>query len=380
MKHTHQRYCLLALGLAVLMGCGREEAPTVNEVPRVKFFEVGEQSGGQLRRLSGKLVAEDESRLSFSVPGTVEEVLVVQGQAVQAGELLARLETQPKRIAVDQAQASLTVARANKIETKQTLERMSELAESDFVSRADLEAAQAADAAASGNLRAAESELERKQRDLSRTELTAPFAGSIASRSVDPFQEVASGQEVFVLQSEQVLKVEVQVPETLIRFVDYGQLVQVTFSSLPDERLQGTISEIGSRAASGNAFPVSIQVANTGLDLRSGMTAAVTFNFDSYIDERPVYLIPLAALALDYVVIQRAQLADREQASPWVFVVGDDGRIQVRELVTGDLRGDMLEVFQGLEPGEKVVSAGVSFLREGMSVELWTEEQGLTRG
>jgi RND family efflux transporter MFP subunit len=373
------RPALMLLALAFLVACGGEPPPSAVQVPRVKVYEVGEQTAGQLRRISGKLVSEDTSRLSFNVPGTVAEVLVVQGQVVQAGEVLARLDPEPKVIAVNQARARLTVARANKIEARQNYERLQELFERNYSSRADLEAAEANYSAASGNLAAAESELEQDERDLARTELVAPFTGSIASRSVDPFQEVSGGEEVFVLQSDQALKVEVLVPETLIRIVDYGQPVQVTLPSLQDELITGTVSEIASRAESGNAFPVSVQLATSGLDLRPGMTAGVTFNFESYSEGGPVYLIPLSALALEYGVVQGAQQNIEESTAP-VFIVDDDNRIQVRTVSIGDLRGDMLEVFRGLEAGERVVSAGVSFLREGMQVELWTQQQGLTRG
>lgn len=367
------------LAVVFLMGCAEETPPTVAEFPRVKYYEIGEKTSGQLRRLSGKLVSEDTSRLSFNVSGTVEEVLVVQGQIVQQGQLLARLDAEPKRIAVSQSRAQLTVARANLLEAEQNYSRTAELFKRNFVSRADLDAAEANYAAARGNVDAAESDLEKDERDLARTELVAPFGGSIASRSVDPFQEVAGGEEVFVLQSDQALKVEVLVPETLIRFVDYGDTVQVTLPSLEGESLHGNVSEISSRTASGNAFPVSIQLPASELDLRPGMTAAVTFNFDSVNEGQPIYLLPLSALALDYGAVKGVQQYIDESTAV-VFVIDDDNRIQPRTVAIGDLRGDKLEVFQGLEAGEKVVSAGVSFLREGMRVELWDKEQGLKRG
>jgi RND family efflux transporter MFP subunit len=374
-----KRRFLGALLVASLVGCASETPPTPDQPPRVKYFEIGEQSAGQLRRLSGKLVSVDTSRLSFNVSGTVVEVQVVQGQIVQQGDLLARLDPEPRSIAVNQSRAQVTVARANLQEAKQAYARTAELSERNVVSRAELEVAEANYAAARGNLKAAESDLEKDERDLARTQLVAPFAGSIASRSVDPFQEVSGGEEVFVLQSDQALKVEVLVPETLIRFVDYGQAVQVTLPSLEGELLHGSVSEIGVRTASANAFPVSIQLPATGLDLRSGMTAGVTFNFESYSEGQPIYLIPLSALALDYGAVKGSQQYIDESTAP-VFIVDNDNRIQVRTVTIGGLRGDMLEVFQGLEAGEKVVSAGVSFLREGMSVELWTREQGLKRG
>ncbi len=378
--HTlFDKFLYVTLAALFLAGCGREAPVSAPEVPRVKYVEIGEQTTGQLRRLSGKLVSQDTAQLSFTVAGTVEDVLVVQGQAVEQGQTLARLDPEPGRIAVNQARARLSVNRAKLLEAKQNYERTIDLHERGFSTQAELEAAEAEYAQSRGTLEAAESELEREERDLARTELLAPFSGSIASRSIDPFEEIVAGEEAFVLQSEQALKVEVLVPETLIRFVDYGQPVQVTFPSLEGEMLRGSVSEIGSRAASGNAFLVSVQLSSGGEDLRPGMTAGVLFNFDEYIDGKPIYLVPISALALDYGTVNPPLDPEDDSYVP-VYVVGDDNILQLRKIRVGGLRGDTFEVFEGLEAGDKVVSAGVSFVREGMKVELWTPELGLKRG
>ena len=370
---------LLATAGFLLAACGGEPPQPIEEIPRVKYFEVGEQTTGQLRRMSGKLVSQDEALLSFNVAGTVEEVLVVQGQSVEQGQPLARLDPELRRIAVNQARARLSVARAQLLEAKQNYERTANLAERGFSAQVDLEAAEAEYASSRGNLEAAESDLQRDERDLARTELAAPFAGSIGARSVDPFQEVSVGEQVFVLQSEQALKVEVLVPETLIRFVEYGQPVEVNLPSLEGEVLRGHVSEIGSRAASGNAFPVSVQLSAASPELRSGMTAGVTFNFDDYVKGNPIYLIPISALALDYATVNPPLHPDDDSYVP-VYVIGEDNVLEVRQIRVTGLRGDKFEVFEGLTAGEKIVSAGVSFVREGMKVELWSPSQGLKRG
>ena len=219
MTHRLKFVSALAASALLLSACGREAPAPVNEIPRVKYFEVGERSTGQLRRLSGKLVSEDTASLSFAVPGTIEKVLVVQGQDVARGQVLARLDPEPKQIAVNQARAQVSVMRAQHLEAKQNYERISDLFTRGYSTQAERESAEAAYGQAGGSLAAAESDLERSERDLARTELMAPFAGSIGSRSAEPFQEVTVGEEVFVLQSDQALKVEVLVPETLIRFV-----------------------------------------------------------------------------------------------------------------------------------------------------------------
>ena len=363
-------------------GCGEDLPVRVEEPPRVKYFVVGDQATGQSRRISGRLVAADSSPLSFGVGGTVAQVLVAQGDAVRQGQLLAALDVQPLRFAVEQARADLTVAAAKAAETKQTYGRTLDLLAKGVASQAEVDTATANHASARGNLQALRSALKRKEWDLSHAELVAPFSGVIASRSVEPFQEMSADTEAFVLQTANALEVELRVPETLIRDVDHGQTVEVTFPAIAGLTLGGVVNEIGSRAETGNAYPVSIRLWGADADLRPGMTANVTFNFDAYLDGRTAYLIPLAAIAIEFGAIRRA----REGGTPLsestvpLFVIDDANRLQVRDVVVGDLRGNRLEVYEGLEAGEKIVSAGVSFLREGMVVELWTPERGLMDG
>ena len=363
-------------------GCGEDLPVRVEEPPRVKYFVVGDQATGQSRRISGRLVAADSSPLSFGVGGTVAQVLVAQGDAVRQGQLLAALDVQPLRFAVEQARADLTVAAAKAAETKQTYGRTLDLLAKGVASQAEVDTATANHASARGNLQALRSALKRKEWDLSHAELVAPFSGVIASRSVEPFQEMSADTEAFVLQTANALEVELRVPETLIRDVDHGQTVEVTFPAIAGLTLGGVVNEIGSRAETGNAYPVSIRLWGADADLRPGMTANVTFNFDAYLDGRTAYLIPLAAIAIEFGAIRRAREGGvplPESTVP-LFVIDNANRLQVRDVVVGDLRGNRLEVYEGLEAGEKIVSAGVSFLREGMVVELWTPERGLMDG
>ena len=296
-----------------------------------------------------------------------------QGSEVREGQVLAVLDTEPLRLSVEQARAQLNIARAKSTETKQTYDRIAALFEQKVTSRSEMETAYSNYASARGNLQFAQSDLERKERDLSLTELVAPFSGIIAERSIEPFQDITAGTRVFVLQTDDILEIEVRVPETLIRDVDYGQLVQVAFPTMEGVKLNGVVNEIGSRAEAGNAFPVSIRLQENGADLRPGMSASVTFNFAEYLEGRTAYLIPLSALALEYGIIERIRNGAgeaRKDRAP-VYIIDEANRLQAREVTIGGLRGNLLEVYEGLAPGDKLVSAGVSLLREGMTVEPW---------
>ena len=181
-----------------------------------------------------------------------------------------------------------------------------------------------------------------------------------------------------MLQSNNALVVQAQVPETLIRFVDFGQAVRVQFPANDGTELIGVVSLISAQAGSGNSFPIEVQLPTFDAELRPGMTASITFNFDSYLEGRTAYLIPLSAIAIDIGLVRGSSTESQEVP---VFVFDEEtSRLRLQNVRIGGLRGNELEVFEGLKPGDKVISAGVAFLQEGMEVELWSAEQGLTDG
>ncbi len=367
----------LAIATGLAFGCSEAPEAPGAAVQRVKVFEVGETTLGQVRTLSGEVAAGTKSPLSFGVSGTVEQVLVSRGALVAAGDMLATLDSAPLQLSFDQARAELAGERAKLEEAEQAYARASSLLAERGISQAEYEVATSQVRSARASLRSAQSRADQAERDLGRADLRAPFAGRIAERSLDAFQEIGANEAAFVLQGDAVLKVRLQVPDTLIRNVDYGKAVRVRFPTLGDLALVGVVTLIGAQAGAGSAYPVEVQLPESEADLRPGMTASVTFNFDQSSSEEPVYLLPLSAVAID-VGLLRAEPAARTVP---VFVVEESsGTLALRDIRVRELRGNRLEVHEGLSPGDKVVAAGVPFLREGMVVEVWQPELGLGDG
>lgn len=378
------RLILLTLTMAMsICGCTREADESPEVLPRVKCYTVSERAVGQSRRLSGKVVAAESSPLSFAVAGKVSQVLVSQGDKVTQGQVLATLDEEPLRLAVEQSRAQLVIAREKVVNTKLQFERATKLRSQNAGTPLELDTATTEYASAQANLRLVQAELDRKELDLKRAELAAPYAGHIAQRSIEPFEEVTAGKQAFLLQSAGSYKVEVRVPETLIRNVDHGQLVQIDFPTLKEVRLTGVVATIGTQAESGNAFPVEIRLPASDIDVRAGMTASVTFDFAQQLEGRTVYMIPLSAVAIEAGLLKNLKASNEGQALKTVPVYLFDhaaGRVKAVDIVVGDLRGNMLEVYEGLKPGDKVITAGVAFLRDQMKAELWTAEKGLNDG
>jgi hypothetical protein len=185
--------------------------------------------------------------------------------------------------------------------------------------------------------------------------------------------KIASGQTVFEMDSgESGLRVEVQMPETLIARVSQGDNVKVVFPSIGDQSrdiadrtFEAFVSEVGTRAGVGNAFPVRADLREPPPGLRPGMTAEVRFSIARAESELVVlegFMIPIAAAL--------AELDD--EFSVFVFD-RETSTVEKRSIQQGGVSDNQIAVLDGLREGEIIATAGVTFLRDGQQVTLLDE-------
>jgi RND family efflux transporter MFP subunit len=357
--------------LAVLLGCG-EEAPPLELPPRaIQWERVSGTVTGEERVLSGIVTAVSDTRLAFEVGGTVVAVPVALGEAVERGQELARLDREPFELAVRDAEATLTEATAQQTLARTEFERTRSLYRSGVSSRQKLDTALALRDARDSQVDAAQARLDLARRDLRRSVLEAPFAGKISVRAIEPAMKVTSAQTVFEMDSgESGLRVEVQMPETLIARIRLGAEVRVGFPSeggANDGRsFPAVVSEVGARAGVGNAFPVRADLVEAPPGLRPGMTAEVGFGIArdaSGLSGLEGFLIPIGAAL--------AEADDR--FSVFVYDPGSSTVVKT-PIQTGGVRDNDIAVLEGLAEGDVIATAGVSFLRDGQPVTLLGDE------
>jgi RND family efflux transporter MFP subunit len=364
----------LLAALLVLVGCGEAAEPPELPPRAIKWQRVsGTYEGGQ-RVISGIVTAVSDTRLAFDVGGTVKTVEVNMGDQVERGQVLARLDPEPFELTVHDAQAALAEARALQQSARADYSRAKSLYEAEVSSRQEFDRATALRDSRDSQVEATQARLDLARRDLRRSELLAPFTGAISVREIDPAMEVAGGQMVFEMDSEESgLRVEVQLPETLIARVKQGDAVEVTFPSLADsrpggaerERFPARVSEVGTRAGVGNAFPVRADLDGQPPGVRPGMTAEATFSIpreESGLTGIEGFMIPIAAA--------RAEAGDGFS----VFVFDNESSTVSRvPIVTGGVGDNTIAVLEGLAEGDIIATAGVSFLRDGQQVTLLDE-------
>jgi multidrug efflux system membrane fusion protein len=366
-------FCILIIPTIIACNKATEElAPP--PVRAVKTLVISEASRANSRQISGVVKTSKESELSFRVGGRVTSVNVKAGTSVTKGMVLATLDTKSYKLSTKEAQARLSNTRSNFKEKKDSLDRQNSLFEQGFVARVEVDKAQAAFNSASSEVKIAKTQLKLNQNDQGDTVLRAPFSGKIAKRMVDPFVVVSSGNPVFILQSGASKNIEALIPETLIRELSYGDVVRVSFPTLKNTNVGGTVIEIGARAESGNAFPVKIKLGKTSADIRAGMTAQVTFNFGQS-NSPSVFLIPVSAIDMR---VPETPDGDPNQKSAPVFIFNKEKQIAEKRVVQiRDVRGNKLEVVNGLKAGDVLIVAGAPFLTEGQKVKLWQPTNNL---
>ncbi|MFT6332712.1 MAG: RND family efflux transporter MFP subunit [Lentimonas sp.] len=366
MKKTFLTLALLPV--IILFGCkDNSENETQEFVRSVKTIEITKANQDKFRSISGVVIAADNSDLSFRVGGRITEVNVDAGDLVTKGQILAKLEQRDFDLALQSSKAQLSQAQANLAEKKDNLRRQTALRKKDFVSKADFEKAQAEYQVALSEVSVAESGLKNATDNMERTILKAPFSGKIAARNIEPYTEIVAGSTVFELESNDAFKVEARMPETLIRQVNYGDLTKVTLPTLKNIEVGAVISRIASKTESGNAFPIEVTLDDNSHDIRPGMTANIYFNFGENA-ESSIYLIPITALDLRFFDKELGMLKD--QAAIYLYDK-ESSTVKMNRVKIHDIRGNNLEVTEGLKEGDIVITAGVAFLQDGQKVKLW---------
>jgi len=317
--------------------------------------------GRSTRTFSGVAKASIESNLSFKVLGTIKNIRIKVGDTVKPGDLLAELDDIDYELRVRKGKAALEQARAQLRNATAQNERIRLLYESNNASRADLDAALTAYESAQASVSAFEQTLELANLQLNYTRLIAPIGGSIASVNVEENENVDPGETVALLSSSSQIEVEVSIPEKLISQIHEGNTVSVTFDAVEGEEFSGSITEVGITTTEGSAaYPVTVKLDNDTKNVRAGMAAEVTFTFESE-DNRTVIIVPSHAIG-----------EDRDGRFIYVAEPVEEGRATIvrKNVTVGDFTASGIEVFEGLNDGDMVVTAGMSKITEGMTVKL----------
>jgi len=342
--------------IVTLTGCGGEVQESAEPAIRpVKIFTVQNSDNSAVRKFPGRVEASQRAELAFRVGGTVSKILVKEGDQVKKGKLLAQLDKTDFQITVQDRQATFDNAKRN-------FERAAELIESGSISRLDYDRTEA-------NFKTSQAALAAVKQDLAYTNLEAPFAGQVARRYVESFEQVQAKQEIFSLQGINILDVVIDLPEVLVRNLQRakssdepkgkGIPIYAEFEGQPGSRFPLTFKEVATKAhRETQTFQVRLTMpAPEEFTVLPGMTTNVTVDLSRFSKTKPVFLVPSSAV----------DSSSKLEALLWVLDA-DSMTVSGRKIRIGRLTGNMIEVLEGLEGNEEVVSVGTTYVAEGMRV------------
>ncbi len=323
-----------------------EPAPIVRPVKTM----VLEASGEAGFTYPGTVQGTQRSNLSFRVSGPLIELPIREGNWVQKGQLLARIDPRDYQIALAQAKADYVEAVAD-------YNRYQELYERDAVALADLDVRRA-------KRDVAKARMDDAAAALSDTYLKAPYSGYVGARYVVNYEYVQAQKDILSLQDISKVEIVVDIPENLIakarKDKPIGELY-ATFKTLPGKQFPLEIKEISAQADPRTlTYRVTfIMPQPKEINVLPGMTAQVHATGSAPVNEEyPKFIVPAyAVLAMN----------DGSQ-SVWV-IDQKDNTVHQRKVKVGRVTGEEgIEILEGLKPGEMIALTGVITLREGMKV------------
>ncbi|MDV2987423.1 UNVERIFIED_CONTAM: efflux RND transporter periplasmic adaptor subunit [Methylobacteriaceae bacterium AG10] len=323
---------------------------------------------------AGTVEPRYQSQLGFQIGGRVVARDVTVGDVVKKGQRLAALDPIVSRFDLSRAEAELADAKAQAENASATEARTRRLLEGNNVTQAQLDAAVARRDTAQARLAQAGASLQKARDQIGYTELHADFDGVVTQRLAEIGQVVSPGQGIVTLARPETREAVVDIPETLAGAMPKDGRFTVVLQSAPEITARGRVREVAPFAESGTRTRrVRLTLEEPGPAFRLGAT--ITVALERRTERR--FILP-ATVLLDadgrrsvWIVPEADKPGDATAGGP---AAGADTRQVARRDVTLDGDGPdghgRVAVRTGLEPGERVVVAGVHSLRDGQTVRL----------
>ena len=303
--------------------------------------------------LTGDIQAQAQVNVSFRTNGKVAERRVEVGDHVEADQVLASLEPLTQRANLDNAKAAVASAEALLTQAKMSFERQKQLLAGGFTTRSTYDNAEQELRTTQAAVESARAALGTAQEQFSYTELRAGVSGVVTSRGVEVGQVVQSGQTVLVVAQDGPRDAVFNVYESLTAQPPADDVVAVALQADPAVATTGTVREISP----------TVDPSSGTVRVKIGLKATP------------------AGMGLGAVVVGRGRFAPHDAVElPWSALYRYDGRpavwiydpagktVSVRAVEIDRFGPDIIALKTGVEPGERVVIAGIQFLRPGQIV------------
>ena len=330
-----------------------QELPTVQLVAPLTSVDAHHMT------LPGHIEAWISAPIHARVSGYLKSWSKDIGSTVNAGDTLGVIDTPELDQQYDQAKAVLVRAKADEHLAQVTSQRWQHLLTSNSVSKQEADEKSGEAAVAAANVLSAQADMDRLAALESFKHITAPFSGTVTSRSTDIGDLISATSEsspaLFTVANTSKMRLYVRIPQSYASSIKPGMTVNISVLEHPGVTYQATL--IGSSASvnqASGALLAQFEAPNPNGALLPGDYAEVTLPVSVN-----THLITVPAT----VLIFRA-------AGPQIAVLGADNRVQLRDVHIGMDQGDTLEIDHGLQPGDRIIDHPPDSLAQGDRVRL----------
>lgn len=350
---------LAAAGFAAVRGKRAEQKPAAS-APVAEFLpnDLYVVEPGALERslpLTGSLTPLTEATVKAKVAGELVAVTAREGESVEQGQVLARIDLTEVGARVAAREADVAAAKAQLVWAEKNRNQQKALLEKSFISQSAFDSVQSNYDVAVAKLHAADAELVVARKSQGDAVLVAPFSGIISLRHAQPGERVALDAKVISIVDLSRLQLEASVPPAAIGQVRVGQPISFRVEGFGEREFAGRIERINPAALAGSrSISVYAVIDNREGLLRGGMFAQGALTL-SRVD---------SALAVP------ASAVREEIGQTFVYAI-QDGVVKRKNVKVGapDAAG-RVQVLEGLAAGDRIVRVNLGSLREGLTARL----------
>lgn len=333
-------FCGALLGLLAACGGGGETKDRERPPPLVKAAPATTMRFVERIEAVGTALANEQVTLAAPVTERIVRLNFDDGGFVKRGQTIAVLAT-------GQENAQLSEAQARSREAGQQLARVEALRKRGFATKSSLDTQSALAAQAQAQAAGARAEIGDRM-------ITAPFSGWVSLRNISPGAVVQAGTEIATISDLSSIKLDFQVPETMLPAIRTGQTIEAVSAAYPDQPFRGQVATIDPVIdPNTRSVMVRARLPNPDRRLKPGMLLTVD------IETAPRMSLSVPELAV---------IGEGDQR--FVFTIAADGTAKRIPVRTGLRSGGRIEIVEGLKPGQQVVTEGVVKVADGMKVRL----------
>lgn len=363
------RMLALALTCTALIACKKSEPPAAAPPPEVGVIQAQAQAVPLTRDLVGRLSPFRTADVRARVAGVLVKRVYAEGSDVKEGDVLFEIDPAPLKAALASAQAALSQAQAAATNAKAAANRARELIAKQYVSRSDLDNAEASERTTAAQVQQARAAVQTAQINLGYATVRAPIAGRAGQQQVTEGALVGQGTATLLTTVDQLDPVYANFTLSVADLDQLRQsaadgsitLLEPNKAEVTLTRQDGTptgrtgvldFSDVAVDPATGSVA-LRAQIANPDRTLLPGMYVTASLSLGQI---NRAYLIPQSVL-------------QRDAQGAYVLVVGEGDKVERRPVKADTLRKDAWIVTDGINDGERLVASGVQKARPGQPVK-----------